>query len=154
MVLLIQVVVHFLVMHRPRRQPIEEETFLAEEASEHTVVSPDAVSDGHPASKYPDKRRRTLTRINSDPALDDDTWELDDYYDEPPNLEQRLSQTGDEMMSVSTVRLCKWLSSPTMDQAYLPSSLHSPHLVLSPLNTNLQSCKSLEHLVQEQILAQ
>ena len=102
LVLLIQVVVHFLVMHRPRRQPIEEETFLAEEASEHTVVSPVTVSDGHPESKYPDKRRRTLIRINSDPALDDDTWELDDCYDEPPNLEQRLSQTGDEMMSVST----------------------------------------------------
>lgn len=51
-------------------------------------------------------RKSILSRTYSDPAfdMDDDPIDFDYYDDEPPNLKQRLSQTGSEMMNVSTNR--------------------------------------------------
>lgn len=104
LVLLIQVVVHFEVIYR-RKANVEVT------AEAHLIDSedsaPPAKDERRPLAKYPDKNALKyippsgLTRVNSDPALDDtDTCDFDD---EPPNLQQRLRQTGDEMMSVSTV---------------------------------------------------
>lgn len=97
-VLLIQGVVHVVVIYRRRTVEDHDEGYLIAEdnssASETSCYNEEIKYLSYPDKELPSK----LARINGDPALEEDCW---DDFDDPPNLEHRLTQTGGEMMSVS-----------------------------------------------------
>lgn len=113
-VLFIQAMVHVKIVYLKRLRNGGDEPRMIERDSS---VSSEASWPSKPQTAD-EIRRSILSRSESNPALDegdlDFDFDFDDNDDEPPNLEQRLSQTGAEMMN---------------------------------------SCKSLESMVQEQILA-
>lgn len=102
-VVFIQLMAHVKVIYLRRVRDSDEPPMIERDSAASSEVS-------WPETTEEDIRKTILSRTYSDPAMDD----FDDD-DEPPNLKQRLSMTGSEMMS---------------------------------------SCKSLESMVQEQILAQ
>ena len=125
-VLFIQVLVHIRVVYM-RKSRDEDEPLLVESkadgssdssnnlSEDHFAKSPPPVgSDNNGSSvfqrKFLDPRDDDHDYDPSDPAWDSDAEDYDD--DEPPNLQQRLSQTGSEMMSVSAAVGC-WLLLPS-----------------------------------------
>lgn len=134
-VLFIQVLVHIRVVYM-RKSRDEDEPLLVESKADGSSQdnSNDSLSEEDNFAKSPPPgdngsssvyQRKFLNPDDhdydpSDPAWDSDAEDYDD--DEPPNLQQRLSQTGSEMMSVSACVpwvVCWRLVLPLLDDTFL-----------------------------------
>lgn len=112
-VLLIQVIVHIKVVYlRKERDEYVDEPRMTEndnESSENSWAESMIENKMRQSHIQSLKMKQDVYQALSDnPALEDDyADDFEDDDDEPPNLQQRLSQTGEEMMLVSD-ELCQF----------------------------------------------
>lgn len=94
-VLFIQALVHIKVVYLRKVRDDDEPRMIERDSS----ISSEPMWPSETETK--DEIRR-ISLLSRDPAMDNFDDELEfDFYDEPPNLKHRLSQTGSEMMNVS-----------------------------------------------------
>ena len=112
-VLFIQAIVHVKVVYLKKGRDDDEPRLMVSESSEHswTATASESMVDSVQKEVIVVAKNANRPRsFSDDPALDDTSTSIEfaDEYDEdedddddPPNLKQRLSQTGSEFFSVS-----------------------------------------------------